>query len=91
MTCDARQMFVTFTHEHIFKALDKTKIDSADAAALIGEIIFQKIGESKIFLLNFKIKWLFIARICFYEIIFSEDLYRKIYSFRNLFIKFRVL
>lgn len=56
VTCDARQMFVTFTHEHIFKALDKTKIDSADAAALIGEIIFQKIGESKIFLLNFKIK-----------------------------------
>ena len=38
MTCDARQMFVTFTHQHIFKALDKTKIDSTDAAALIGEI-----------------------------------------------------
>ena len=39
VTCDARQMFVTFTHHHIFKALDKTKIDSDEAAAIIGENI----------------------------------------------------
>ena len=78
MTCDARQMFVTFTHQHIFKALDKTKIDSADAAALIGEIFFSKIGESKNVLLNFKIKIFFIARVCYYEIIFSKAFYRKI-------------
>jgi len=37
VTCDARQMFVTFTHHHIFKALDKTKIDSDEAAAIIGD------------------------------------------------------
>jgi len=36
VTCDARQMFVTFTHHHIFKALDKTRIDSAEAAAVVG-------------------------------------------------------
>merc|ERR1711981_456832 len=37
VTCDARQMFVTFTHHHIFKALDKTRIDADEAAAIVGE------------------------------------------------------
>ena len=36
VTCDARQMFVTFTDEHIYKALDKTRVDSTEAAAIVG-------------------------------------------------------
>ena len=74
MTCDARQMFVTFTHQHIFKALDKTKIDSADAAALIGEIYFQKTAIIDFFAKIFfvKIRLFFITIFAFFEICLSN-------------------
>ena len=34
--CDARQMYVTFTDQHIYKELDKIFIDEEESAAIVG-------------------------------------------------------
>ena len=36
VTCDAKQMFVTFTDQHIYTALDITRADTAESAAIVG-------------------------------------------------------
>ena len=37
VTCDARQMFVTFTDKHIYKNLERSRVDSQEAAAVVGK------------------------------------------------------
>lgn len=54
VTCDARQMFVSFTDAHIYKALDKTYIDSAESAAVISDCVFESKNNGE-YDINFKL------------------------------------
>lgn len=54
VTCDARQMFVTFTDQHIYKALDKTRLDSDEAAAVVGDCTFVSKNNGE-YAINFKL------------------------------------
>lgn len=58
IACDARQMIVNFSHQHIYKALDKTRYDTADSAAVIGgdsdECVFISKNEGS-YTANFKL------------------------------------
>jgi RecJ-like exonuclease len=54
VTCDARQMFVTFSEKHVYKALDSIYVDQPESAAVVGDCTFVS-KNSGDYSINFKL------------------------------------